>query len=131
MGCCYSEPDGSDCGLAQIDTATAYHEIKPTVIPTYTNTIRKPSVRLPPVAEEVFVGSALAQAQASASSALAKAPAPSAPPATPRPAPTPQPSPIMRAEETFSRPDSDLQSLISPIRTSTQPQPLKKKKGKK
>jgi hypothetical protein len=129
MGCCYSEPDGSDCGLAQIDTATAYHEIKPTVIPTYTNTIRKPSVRLPPVAEEVFVGSALAQAQAP--SALAKAPAPSAPPATPRPTPTPQPSPIMRAEETFSRPDSDLQSLISPIRASTQAQPLKKKKGKK
>lgn len=117
MGCCYSEPDGSDCGLAQIDTATAYHEIKPTVIPTYTNTIRKPSVRLPPVAEEVFVGSASALAQA--------------PPATPRPAPTSQPSPIVRAEETFSRPDSDLQSLISPIRTSTQPQPLKKKKGKK
>jgi hypothetical protein len=125
MGCCYSEPDGSDCGLAQIDTATAYHEIKPTVIPTYTNTIRKPSVRLPPVAEEeVFVGPA---------PALALAPTPSAPPATPRPAPAPTPrqSPIMRAEETFSRPDSDLQSLISPIRASTQPQPLKKKKGKK
>jgi hypothetical protein len=114
MGCCYSEPDGSDCGLAQIDTATAYHEIKPTVIPTYTNTIRKPSVRLPPVAEEeVMVGQALVQA-----TALVRAPTP---------------TPIMRAEETFSRPDSDLQSLISPIRTSTQvqPQPLKKKKGKK
>jgi hypothetical protein len=127
MGCCYSEPDGSDCGLAQIDTATAYHEIKPTVIPTYTNTIRKPSVRLPPVAEEVFVGPASAQVLA---------PTPSAPPATPRPAPAPTPiaqalTPIMRAEETFSRPDSDLQSLISPIRASTQPQPLKKKKGKK
>jgi hypothetical protein len=129
MGCCYSEPDGSDCGLAQIDTATAYHEIKPTVIPTYTNTIRKPSVRLPPVAEEeVMVGQApalaLALAQAKAL-ALVRAP-------TPTPTPIAQAlTPIMRAEETFSRPDSDLQSLISPIRTSTQPQPLKKKKGKK
>jgi hypothetical protein len=124
MGCCYSEPDGSDCGLAQIDTATAYHEIKPTVIPTYTNTIRKPSVRLPPVAEEeVMVGQAPEHA-------LVRAPAPAPAPAR---APTPQPSPIMRAEESFSRPDSDLQSLISPIRASTQvqPQPLKKKKGKK
>lgn len=127
MGCCYSEPDGSDCGLAQIDTATAYHEIKPTVIPTYTNTIRKPSVRLPPVAEEVFVGQALAKAPAPSALAQTATSRPSPLPS----APTPQPSPIMRAEESFGRPVSDLDSLISPIRAPIQVQPLKKKKGKK
>jgi hypothetical protein len=125
MGCCYSEPDGSDCGLGQIDTATVYHEIKPTVIPTYTNTIRKPSVRLPPVMEEeVMVGQAPALALAQAKAlALVRAPTPT---------PIAQAlTPIMRAEESFGRPDSDLQSLISAIRAPTQVQPLKKKKGKK
>ncbi len=47
MGCCYSEPESGS-------SATVYHEIKPTVIPTYTNIIRSPSVRLPPVANEVL-----------------------------------------------------------------------------
>jgi hypothetical protein len=86
MGCCYSEPE----------SATVYHEIKPTVIPTYTNIIRTPSVRLPPVTEYHVT--------------------PSAPPE----------SPIMRAEETFRKPDSDLESLITPVKTPLQP--LKKKK---
>lgn len=120
MGCCYSEPDGSDRGFRQ-DTATAYHEIKPVVIPTYTNIIRNPSVRLEPVPGEIM---------------------PSAPPATPRPSAPPSFSASIGTGPKLSTPtttlpivyeaiphkqDADLHSLLSPVKTETKQQ--KKKKG--
>ena len=107
MGCCYSEPDGSDRGFGyRQDTATVYHEIKPVVIPTYTNIIRHPSVRLPPVPGEVM---------------------PSAPPASAGPRTSfPAILPIV-SEEVPHKQNADLHSLLSPVKTETKYQ--KKKKG--
>ena len=108
MGCCYSEPDGSDIGQRQ-DTATVYHEIKPVIIPTYTNIIRNPSIRLPPVAEEITP------------TVVVK---PSAPPATPRPSAPLITNPIVR-EEVPHKQDTDLQSLLTPVHAQ------KKKKNRR
>ena len=110
MGCCYSEPDGSDRGVGfHQDTATVYHEIKPVVIPTYTNIIRNASVRLPPVVGEVM---------------------PSAPPASVGTSPKASaPSlPIIQDEKIPHKYDADLQSLLSPVKTETKSQPEQKKK---
>ena len=123
MGCCYSEPDGSDRGFGfHQDTATVYHEIKPVVIPTYTNIIRNASVRLPPVVGEVMPSAPPAS--------VGTGPKPSAPTAhlsvSPRPS-TPS-LPIIQDEKIPHKHDADLHSLLSPVKTETKSQPQQKKK---
>ena len=126
MGCCYSEPDGSDRGFGfHQDTATVYHEIKPVVIPTYTNKIRNASVRLPPVVGEVMPSAPPAS--------VGTGPKPSAPPSSVgsslRPSTPSLPIASLRQdEEVPHKQDADLHSLLSPVKTETKSQPQQKKK---